>query len=154
MINSNAELIATFTWMGRLPADEEIGVDPTTRYSADFGEQWAYQAGQPVATAVLQAIRNLGAVVNTKSLQFDEHAWNFTFVLDRRSYLVFVQWIGREGRNNSFAMQAFFHEGCIASLFRSHKRDHELGAACELIRKALKSHPLVTDLEWVSEIPS
>jgi hypothetical protein len=41
-VNWSVNTVAIFTWKGKLPSDEEVGANPTSRYSADSGEQWAY----------------------------------------------------------------------------------------------------------------
>jgi len=45
-----------FSWNEPLPSDEQLGVDPATHYSNDYGEQWNYQATLPVAVAVREAV--------------------------------------------------------------------------------------------------
>ncbi len=152
MKGSTLKSIAVFTWRGHLPSDEEIDADPATRISADYGEQWANQAGQPVVTALLEAIRNLGHAVDAKSLCFDGHAWYFRTVLDGKSYSVLVQWIYREERRDAFMAQVFLLRGCIACLFRRRNRELELEPACKVLNDALGAQPMVADMEWVSEI--
>ena len=92
--------VAVFRWKGRLPSDEEVGADPATRYSGDFGEQWVYQACQPVAVAVLEAIRTLGHATDVDTPYFGEHGWHFTVTLGQENYWIMVLWILRGNKND------------------------------------------------------
>src|SRR5687767_2885515 len=57
--------------------DKGAGADPQQRYSSDFGEQWAYQAAEPVAKAILNAVSKTGgAMVVVSPLR----GWDWMFV--------------------------------------------------------------------------
>ena len=109
--------IAVFRWTDKLPSNEEVGADPATRYSGDFGEQWAYQACLPVATAVLQAVRKLGHKTDVETPYNGEGGWHFTVDLDEKCYAVMVLWIPKGEQNDYFAVQPSLRRGCLASLF-------------------------------------
>jgi hypothetical protein len=144
--------IVVFRWTDKLPSDEEVGADSTTRYSADFGEQWAYQACLPVATSVLQAVRRLGHKTDVETPYFGEYDWNFSVELDDKWYSIIVFWIPKGNRNDYFAAQPSLPRGCFASVFLPRVPESSLRPACTVLQEALAAHPLVADLEWVHEI--
>jgi hypothetical protein len=145
--------VAVFTWKGHLPSDEEVGADPRTRYSADFGEQWEYQVCQPVAVAVMTAIRDLGHATEFDDPIFGEHAWNFAICLDGRKYDVCVQWVGYGDRDDSsFAVEPALRRGCLATLFGPRPKPSGALPARTVLHAALSAHPLVADLVWVESV--
>lgn len=144
--------IAVFRWTEPLPSDEQVGADPATRYSKDFGEQWAYQACQPVAIAVLRAVRNLGHKTGGDSPNFGEHDWHFSVELEDQRYSIAVQWIPKGDRSDYFAVQPTLLRGCLASLVLPRPPDSSLRPICDVLQEALMRHPQIADLEWVSEI--
>jgi hypothetical protein len=144
--------IAVFKWISKLPADEEVGADPATYYSGDFGEQWAYQSCLPVATAVLRAVRNLGYKTNVEAPYYGEGGWHFTLNLDQKCYSIMVLWIPNGDSNDYFAAQPSLVRGCLASLFFSRPRQSSLQPVCAVLQDALATHSQITDLEWVREI--
>jgi hypothetical protein len=91
-----------FTWNEQLPSDEEVGADPATRYSEDYGEQWNYQATQPVAKAVQDSIANVAGITGLGELYFGEHAWNFDANLGSRQYRFEVYWVPEADGKNAF----------------------------------------------------
>lgn len=115
MTTESINSVAVFAWRGHLPEDEEVGADPLTRYSADFGEQWAYQATQPVALALVESLRSRGHTVDTPG--FDETLWYFSVTLDAQEYDVTVQWIPHGDRRDYFAVEPAIPRGCLAALF-------------------------------------
>ena len=144
--------VAVFRWKGRLPSDEEVGADPATRYSGDFGEQWVYQACQPVAVAVLEAIRTLGHATDVDTPYFGEHGWHFTVTLGQETYWIMVLWILRGNKNDYFAVQPSLRRGCIASLFLPRPKESALLPVCEVLQDALATDRQIADLEWEDEV--
>lgn len=148
---SYVNTVAVFTWRGQLPSDEEVGADPATRYSRDFGEQWAYQACRPVAIALLEAVRNLGHRTDDVPY-FGEHGWHFNVELERKNYSMMVLWVARGSRNDCFAVQPSLRQGCIPTLFLPQPRETALGPACAALQAALTAHRQIADVEWVEKI--
>lgn len=144
--------VAVFTWKGKLPSEEEVGADPATRYSADYGEQWAYQACQPVAIAILEAVRSLGPETDVDTPYFGENGWHFTLALGQQSYALMVLWAGRGDRDDSFAVQPSVRRGCLANLFLPRPAESALGPVCAVLQQALAAHPQIADVEWVNEL--
>jgi hypothetical protein len=144
--------VAIFRWKDKLPSDEEVEADPANRYSVDFGEQWAYQACQPVAAAVLQAIRNRGHKTDGESPYFGESGWHFSVDVEQKRYSVMVLWIPMEDRNDYFAAQPRLLRGCLASFFLPQPPDSCLRLVCCVLQEALADMALVADVEWVREI--
>jgi hypothetical protein len=142
-------MLATFRWLGNLPADEEVGADPATRYSGDFGEQWHYQATLPVANSIREAFRQLGYPTNSQPPYFAENGWYFGVEVNQTWYDVVVEWIAKPGsqRNDYFAAQAFQRSGLISQLFRQRSR-FQLRV---ILEQLLTSHPLVCDFEFIDE---
>ncbi len=143
---------AVFAWTGPLPADEDVGSDLATRYSDDFGEQWAGQACTVVGSAILESIRELRLATNVGAPYFGEHSLHFNVELEGREYLLNVMWIPRGNRDNFFAVQPRIPRGCLASLFLARPRDSELIPVRALLRATLDSHPYVSELAWVSDV--
>jgi hypothetical protein len=143
--------VAVFTWRGELPSDDEIGADPATRYSNDFGEQWAYQAAQPVANQILRSIRQLGYATDGDTADFNELYWYFVVKIGQFDYCIIVQCVPRVDRNDSFAIEPSRQRGCLAALFFPRRTDSTLSAAKELINRVLRSHPLVADVSWTED---
>ena len=144
--------IAVFTWKGPLPSDEEVGADPATCYSADFGEQWAYQACLPVAVAVMEAFRSLGYAIDNDMPYFDEHGWLFKFDAEPKTYSMMVSWIPRGNRNDGFAAQLSIRRGCIAAIFGRRQNESDLRPGVTALGKALDHNALIADVEWVDKI--
>jgi hypothetical protein len=143
--------VAVIKWKGGLPSDDKVGADPATRYSADFGEQWAYQACQPVAFAVLEAIRALGHKTDVVTPYFGENCWHFALQFPQQSFSVTVQWVSGDKEKDLFAIQFSVRRGCIASLFLPHPEENLLRPVCEILREALAGHPRVAAIEWVEK---
>ncbi len=144
--------VAVFTWKDKLPSDEEVGADLATPYSADFGEQWAYQACLPVATSVLQAIRNRGHKTDVDTPYFGDNGWHFSVELDHKSYSIMVLWVAKGDRNGCFAVQPALQRGYVANLFLPRPQETALRPVCAVLQEALAAHPKIVDLEWVREI--
>jgi hypothetical protein len=144
--------VAVFRWTDKLPSDEEVEADPATQFSADFGEQWAYLACLPVATAVLHVVRDLGHKTDVETPYFGEHDWNFGVEIENKWYSIIVTWIPRGDRNDYFAAMPSLRRGCFASVFFPRVPESCLRPACALLQEALAAHPLVADLEWVGQI--
>ena len=144
--------IAVFRWTDELPSDEEVGADASTRYSGDFGEQWAYQSCLPVATAVLRAVQKLGHKTDVETPYRGEGGWHFAVDLDKNRYSVMVSWIPKGEQNDYFAVQPSLRRGFLASLFLPRPPEDSLTPVCTLLKEALARHPLVANLEWVCEI--
>jgi hypothetical protein len=144
--------VAVFTWKGPLPSDDEVGADPATRYSGDYGEQWAYQACQPVGVAILEAVRRLGYKTDVERPYFGEHGWHFAVQVGPQSYSVMVQWVARGSRHDEFAVQASVVRGCLAGLLLPRPAETALRPVCAILQQALRSEPQVADIEWVNDI--
>jgi hypothetical protein len=144
--------VAILKWKDKLPSDQEVGANPATRYSRDFGEQWAYQACQPVATAVLQAVRNLGHKAGVEPPYFGDHAWHFSVELEDQGYSIMVMWIPKGDRNDYFAVRPSLLRGCLASLLLPRPPESSLRPVCAVLQDALVGHPQVAELEWVREV--
>src|SRR5262249_31314512 len=144
--------VAVVRWMGKLPSDEEVGADPATRSSGDFGEQWAYQSCLPVATTALEAVRNLGHKTNVETPYNGEGGWHFTVDLDDKCYSIMVLWIPKGDKNEYFAVQPSLRRGCLASLFLPRPPESSLQRVCDVLQDALARITLVAELEWVREI--
>ena len=149
---SDRNTIAVFKWKGRLPADEEIGADPATRFSEDYGEQWAYQACEPVAIAVLGSIRDLGHNADVDTPYFGEHAWHFNMELDDQCCSIMVQWIPGDDSVDSFAVEPSLRQGCIASMVRPQPPRLHTGPVRAALQRALEACPQIDNLKWVREI--
>jgi hypothetical protein len=148
---SHVNTVAVFRWKDKLPSDEEVGADPATRYSKDFGEQWAYQSCLPVANAVLQAVRNLGHKTDVEAPYNGEGGWHFTIEIDQKRYSIMVLWIPKGDRRDYFAVQPSLLRGCLASLFLARPPESSLRPVCDVLQDALGRHPQMADLEWGSE---
>jgi hypothetical protein len=151
-VDNEQAVNAVFAWTGPLPADEDVGADSATRYSGDFGEQWAYEACTVVGTAVLESIRELRRATNVGAPYFGDQSMHFSVELDGQEYSLIVMWIPHGNRDNFFAVQPWIRRGCLASLFLARPRDSELIPVRELLRAALDSHPCVGELEWVGDV--
>ena len=134
-----------FRWNGSLPTDDQVGADPATYYSGDYGEQWAYQACQPVAAMVLEAIRVLR--FETGEPDFVVSGWRFVVWIDGQPFWVMVQWVGPE--RETFNLDASIQRGCIASLFLKRPDEAALSPIRKLLWQALSKHPQIHDLSWV-----
>jgi hypothetical protein len=143
--------IAVFAWKGHLPSDDEVGGDPATRYSRDFGEQWAYQACQPVAIAVMEAVRQLGHQTDAGAPYYGDNGWHFGGRVADKDYSIMVLWVPRGSRNDFFAVQPCLRRGCMAGLLLPRAPESALLPVREALQGALGAHPLVAELEWVSE---
>lgn len=148
------DTIAVFRWKDKLPTDEEVGADPATRYSGDFGEQWAYQSCLPVASAVLQAVRNLGHKTDVETPYNGEGGWHFTVEIDQKRYWIMVLWSPKGDRSDYFAVQPSLQRGCLASLLLPRPPESSLRPVCGVLQEALAGHTQMADLEWVSETES
>lgn len=120
-----------FTWNDHLPNDEEVGADPATRYSAEFGEQWNYQATHPVAKAVRDSIARLAGVTDLSEIYIGEHAWCFDATVGAHKYRVFVFWASDADGQHAFCVQPLLRRGCLASLFLAPQPDSLLDPARE-----------------------
>lgn len=144
--------IAVFNWKRHLPNDDEVQADPQTCYSNDFGEQWAYQACQPIAVSLLEAFHKRGFATNTDTPYFGEHAWNFTVRLGPQDYSILIMWVPRGLGYDGFAVQPTMRRGCLPSLLFSHPDESVLQPICALLRDVLESHSQVANLEWVDDV--
>jgi hypothetical protein len=142
---------AVFTWKGCLPPDEAVGADAATRYSGDYGEQWAYQATEPVAVAVLAAVRKLGHATDVSAPYFGEHAWHFDLRLSGRNYPVAVQWVGRRGRDDSFAAVVSVRRGWFVNLLSRPPDQSAEEPGQAILHAALSVCAEIMDLEWVND---
>jgi hypothetical protein len=149
---ARVDKVAIFTWKGHPPSDEEVGADSATRYSRDFGEQWEYQECQPVAVAVMEAIRTLGYETDVEAPYFAEHGWHFAVRLGQDNYSIRVQWVARGNKNDAFAVQPSMSKGCLSGFLLSAAPESALRPVREVVHVALSAHPLVAELEWVNEL--
>lgn len=145
-------MLATFRWLGRLPTDEEVGADPATRYSEDFGYQWQYQATLPVVTAVWEAFQKLGHKTDSQPPYFSNHGWYFGLELDGKRFSILVQWIPKRQRteNDYFAAQPFSHSG-LSFFISDWQPAAKLRKASVVLEQTLIGCPLVADFAWVDE---
>jgi hypothetical protein len=144
--------VAVFTWNGHLPNDDEVGADSESFYSNDFGEQWAYQACQPVALALLRAFRKRGLATDTDSPYYGEQGWHFVVRLESQSFSIMTLWIPRGDRNDAFAVQSTLCRSWLASLVLPRPDDTVLRPVYTVLNDLLKAHPQIADLEWVDKI--
>ncbi|HZZ82738.1 MAG TPA: hypothetical protein VFE62_29840 [Gemmataceae bacterium] len=142
--------VAIFRWTGTLPTDEEVA-EPAIRYSRDFGEQWAYQAGLPVASSLLESVRHLGHETDDRPY-YGDGAWHFTIDLEEGSFSVTVLWIPKGENNDYFAVQPSLRRGCLASLFVPPPPEAALRPICSVLQTALADLSPIEELEWVREI--
>ncbi len=139
-------IVGRFKWNGRLPTDAEVGADLSTRYSADFGEQWAYQACQPVALAVFEGVRAIGVQLESEAPEFDEHHWFFGVILQGQNYCVRVQWDGMDDEGDGFEIEVTPRRSLIRSLFREPRCNfHAIRRALD---GATRLVPDVQNLQW------
>jgi hypothetical protein len=105
-----------------------------------------------VAAAVLAGVRGLGHATDVDAPYYGEHAWHFAVRLDGQEYAVAVEWVGRGGRDDSFAAEPTVRRGCLAGLFGRRPEPSAVRPACTVLQTALATHPLVADLEWVDSV--
>jgi hypothetical protein len=140
---------AFFSWLGSLPKDSEVGADPNTRYSADFGEQWAYQACQPVVETVRSVVQGQPDFSELSEPYFGEHGWHFDVSVEKQTFSIRVAWIADGNSENRFELVVTPRTGCLGLFCPRRKwHDSDFLPITELITAVLTVHPLITDFRW------
>ena len=96
----------TFVWTGHIPTDDEIGELPAKKVSGDFGEQWQYQATEPVVQSIVNSLKQSGDFEVRGDAIAEDHGWHVILNFGGWKCDLLFQWVG--GERERFAYVAYF----------------------------------------------
>jgi hypothetical protein len=128
----------SFHWNGPFPADEEVGAPPARRISGDFGEQWQYQATEPVARAIHHTFRQNGLTTEEHQPHGDTDGWSIPFIINGCRCEMELSWVPEEGREDRFSFRARLRPGLFDRVLRQRKLEREFFAMREMVQLVLQ----------------
>jgi len=142
-MHNKRTVYGTFYWTGDLPDDEAVGLPPATKVSDDFGEQWQYQATEPVANSVyLSALETRIASADKKPCP-DDHGWYIEFVTNDRTCDLLLQWVPDGDRRDCFRFDAWYRH---RSLTRGGAAERQHETLRKTVVSILEMSDCITDV--------
>ena len=138
---------ATFRWSGPLPDDQQVGEDAASKVSDDFGEQWNYQATEPVARYVHEQLVHRG-FAKQGSCFGDIHGWAIDVTIESLPCIIWVKWNPDGDSSSSFFMETAVRHEWFNSVFRATAYERATRRLVEAANDVLTGSPRILDIRW------
>ena len=144
----------TFVWTGHIPTDDEIGEPPAKKVSGDFGEQWQYQATEPVVQSIVHSLKQRGEITILGDALAEDHGWHVLLSLGGWKCDLLIQWVGSEcvgSERERFAFRAHFPAHVYFWLFDQSRFCRQTQQLRSSLQKLLTNSKDIVDVDFAGD---